>query len=368
MKLLLSTALALLATVICHAGEEVIVDSQGMKCHLYTPAEIDPNKTYQLLVGVHGAGGQGNGAAGLKGWTARGDVIVIGPSFQTKGARPYQNGDGPHADKLIKLFKELGETYNLREQMFLHGFSGGSQFAHRFAMNHPKYVCGVSAHSGGSWATDGFGRVNTAARKIPFAISCGEKDTAMSFGGAKFNRLDWYRRFQEEIDRKGFCHIGATWPDTGHRMGPGAWDFMRQCFQLSTGLPGKSATEKVAISDQWKNLDRLPEVEEPEDSGSDRSGVPYVNPATLAKVTTAAFAKAEKETISDDKLVNFMERYPPILWKDQEGATKLLEQCEGAAQRWKEAATKAGRFNGAVQQRFERFSKGLKAAEVATTP
>ncbi|MCH7226493.1 hypothetical protein [Haloferula sp. A504] len=355
----LVTIVALIAWP-CRAGEEVIVDDQGMDCHVYTPADLDPGKTYQLLVGVHGAGGKGNGAAGLKGWAERGDVIVIGPSFETKGQRPYQNGDGPHAGKLIKLFKQLGEKYPLREKMFLHGFSGGSQFVHRFAMLHPEYVCGVSAHSGGSWATDGFGSISTRAKKIPFAISCGEKDTAMSFQGAKFNRLDWYKRFRDEIDQKGFCHIGGIWPDVGHRISPGVWDLMRQCFQLATGLPGQSATETVAISEGWKNLDEIPEHEATD--GGPAAAVPYVDPAKLAQVTKAAFAKADEGEIPDSKLVSFMEQYPPVLWKDQPGAGKLLEQCGRAAARWKEAATKAGRFEGEVRRRFERFSNGLDTA------
>jgi predicted esterase len=236
------------------AAERVVKDMQDMDCYLYTPDTIDPAKTYQLLVGVHGAGGNGNGAGGMKGWVDRGDVIVIGPSFVSKGEGPlYQSGDGPSAEKLIRLFEGLKKEYKLRDTMFLHGFSGGSQFVHRFTMNFPAYVCGVSAHSGGSWATDGYGRINPMARQIPFAISCGEKDTQKSWGEAPFTRLEWFRRFDAEIQAGGFCHIGKEWPGVGHSMCAEAWDLTRQCFQLATGLPGASATEEIAISDDWKN-------------------------------------------------------------------------------------------------------------------
>jgi len=351
--------LSMLLCVTGHAESKVMVDSQGMDCHVYLPAKIDPAKTYQLLVGVHGAGGKGNGAGGLSQWADRGDVIVIGPSFQTKGNRPYQNGDGEHAAKLIKLFKQLGKKYKLREKMFLHGFSGGSQFAHRFAMHHPKYVCGVSAHSGGSWATDGFGTINTKAKKIPFAISCGEKDAKMSFGGAKYTRIDWYKRFRDEMDKKKFCYVGGIWPGAGHRLSPQVWDLMRQCFQLATGLPGASATEKVKISADWKNLDQLKGRKVASKSDDKPRAMPYVDPARLSKITRAAFAKADKEKIPENKLVTFMAKYPPVLWKDKPGAKPLLDQCLKAAVNWRDSAIQANRFSGTNRSKFDQFTRGL---------
>jgi predicted esterase len=358
MKTLFSLIVPLALTLsAAFAGEEVIKDSQGMDCFVYTPETIAPGTTYQLVVGVHGAGGKGNGAAGMKGWAERGDVIVIGPSFETKGERPYQNGDGPHAEKLIALFDELKKQYKLRDKMFLHGFSGGSQFAHRFAMNNPKYVCGVSAHSGGSWATDNYGNISNSAKKIPFAISCGEADVAKSFPQAPFTRMEWYERFRDEIDKKGFCYIGATWPDVGHRPSPGVWDFAMQCFQLATGLPGKSATEEVEISAEWKNLDEIPRVAKP--AAPAPKPQPLVNRTIPDSSVRAAFSKADEETIPDKGLLIFMRRYPPALWKDKPGSAKLLEQCQAAAKRWFD---KAGgeEMNDDAKQDFEKFTEGLE--------
>lgn len=350
LSILITIGLAVASTF---AGEEVIKDSQGMACYVYTPDPINPETTYQLVVGVHGAGGKGNGAGGMKGWAKRGDVIVIGPSFQTKGERPYQNGDGIHAEKLMELFENLQEKYKLRDKMFLHGFSGGSQFVHRFVMNHPKHVCGVSAHSGGSWATDNYGQISNSAKKIPFAISCGEGDTGKAFGEAPFNRVEWLGRFRDEIDKKGFCHIAATWPGVGHRISPGVWDFTKQCFQLATGLPGESATEEVKISADWKNLDAIPKLEPP------AKPKPPVVPTIPEATALAAFAKADAETIPDEKLVIFMRKYPPALWKDKPGSAKLLKQCEAAAKKWFDAAGGAN-MSAPAKQSFEHFSEGLE--------
>ena len=356
---LLAVSLSLPMTAHLHAAEEIIKDAQGMDCHVYLPDDFDASKTYQLMVGVHGAGrSSGKGAGGLAGWAQRGDVIVIGPAFQTKGDRPYQNGDGVHAEKLIKLFKDLGKRCRLNDKMFIHGFSGGSQFSHRFAMNHPQYVCGVSAHSGGSWATDGYGNISSSAKKIPFAISCGEKDTGKSWGGAKFGRLEWYKRFEKEMNSKKFTYIGKTWPDVGHRPAAGMQDLLRQCFQISTGLPGKSATETVEIGTDWKNLSGLPTTKT-HSGGGNSANMPYADPSKLAKAADAAFAIANRETVPDEKLVFFMEKYPPILWRERSGSRKLLEQCEAAAMRWKRKAEDADNFDGNAKKRFEKFTNGL---------
>ncbi len=137
----------------------------------------------------------------------------------------------------------------------------------------------------------------------------------------------------------------------------------KQCFQLATGLPGESLTTRVEISDSWKNLDPILRNKPNAASGRAGGGIPYVDPAKLAKITDAAFAKASEEEIPNDKLVAFMGRYPPVLWKDRDGAEKLLDQCERAAAQWKKAAIQADRFNGKIRLKFERFSNGLDLGE-----
>ena len=339
------------------AGESVIKDLEGMDCHVYTPETMAAGATYQLVVGVHGAGGNGKGACGLAGWAKRGDVIVIGPSFVAKGERPYQNGDGIHAEKLIALAKTLGKTYSLKEKMCLHGFSGGAQFVHRFAMLHPEHVCGVSAHSAGSWATDGYGETRAAANKIPFAISCGEKDAAKSFPEAPFTRIEWFGRFRDALDKGRFPYLAASWPEVGHSQSSGVSDFAKQCFQISTGLPGENATTTVTLSDQWKNLDKIKGVSV---AAPKPSATPAVDEATLDKMARAAFAKADAAQIPREQLIGFMKKYPPSLWKDKPGSAKLLSQCESAAKEWLAAAKAKGMWSDQMEKEFLRFTEGIE--------
>lgn len=340
--------------------ESIVRDQQGMDSYVYAPDPIRSEITYQLVVGVHGVGGNGAGAAGLKDWAKRGDVIVIGPSFVAKGDDAYQMGDGVHAQKLIALFKGLKKKYKLRERMFLHGFSGGSQFVHRFAMLHPEQVCGVSAHSGGTWATDNYGRINTAAKAIPFAISCGENDTQKSFGHAPYTRLEWLERFRDEIDQKGFVYISSTWEGVGHSVSPGAWDMAKQCFQLGTGLPGNSATEEIAIRAEWKNLKTIKKPAPVTNSARRSQPAPTVTDPEFERMIPVAFKRADEEQVPDDRLIAFMKKHPPILWKDRPGSTKLVEQCTRAANLWSAAAITNGAWSGTQKNEFLRFTEGLE--------
>lgn len=73
----------------------------------------------------------------------------------------------------------------------------------------------------------------------------------------------------------------------------------------------------------------------------------------------AAFAKANAGEIPADKLLAFMRKYPPILWKDKPGSAKLLEQCRKAAETWLAAAKANGRWKGKDKEDFLRHSEGL---------
>ncbi len=198
-------------------AETVYFKGKDAKAGYYLVPDNMPKDATKVWVAVHV-----HGAGGLRGENSGKDlakllgpepVIVIVPSF-TDG---YQAGDGKWAAQLIANFKEVQKKYKVQDKMFIHGHSGGGQFAHRFAFAEPKYVCGVSAHSSGSWAcAGGYGKINKSAKKIPFAISCGEADKDLSYPGAPHTRIEWYRLFEKEMKKDGFDVDGRTWPGVGH--------------------------------------------------------------------------------------------------------------------------------------------------------
>lgn len=327
---------------------------------LYLPGVIDSARTYWVVVGVHGAGGRSKGANGMAGWVDKKDnVIVLGPKFSDT----YQNA-GPEDEKLlIELFEKIQKDYKVHSKMFIYGFSGGSQFAHRFVMKRPEYVCGLSSHSGGSWATDGFGEINEKAKCVPMTVSCGEKDLGKAWGEAPYNRLEWYKRFEKELEKKEFFYRGNTWTNVGHTASKGVWEMTEECFQLATTgiLPGSDLAVKLAEAErlagagefdkaqQLKNELTAGSVALSEDSGWHESKEviairrDLVNSALAGIDTSPAvrrrfdlYKRCVQLLKSGDKpdadaLLSFMRQCAPSYWRGKEDEKLVFEACEAAA-------------------------------------
>ncbi len=222
-------------------------DEAGRDYFVYTPNTIDPDKTYTLVVGVHGYRGKGNGAGGYAGWVNQHDVIVLGPTYDSDGYQYLQKGSD---QQTIDLIKQLHKAYTLHDKIFIAGFSGGSQYAHRFAMKYPDLVAGCAAHSGGTWATGDYAEravPNPKARGVLFVISCGENDTKKSFGEAPFGRLEWAKKYETMLDKGGFIYDAQYWPGVGHSQSSGAKQQTLDCFIASTQRLAEYKAEQGAI-------------------------------------------------------------------------------------------------------------------------
>lgn len=232
---------------VAQAKETQGKDAQGRDYWLYTPETIDPEKTYTLVVGVHGYRGKGKGAAGHAGWVNKHDVIVLGPTYDSNGYQYLSKGSG---QQTVDLVKQLSKDYRLSKKIFIAGFSGGSQYAHRFAMKYPELVSGCAAHSGGTWATGDYPRgegLNPKARGVLFVISCGEKDTKKSFGEAPFGRLEWAKKYEAMLDKGGFIYDAQWHRGVGHNYAKGARQQTEDCFIASTQRLPEYESERNAI-------------------------------------------------------------------------------------------------------------------------
>jgi pimeloyl-ACP methyl ester carboxylesterase len=131
---------------------------------LYVPrAILESGNDVELVVVMHGTGRQftnyRDAFAEFGRWN---NCIVLCPLFPV-GVRGDGNRDGfkhliegdIHYDRvLLDMVDEIGERYGKRfDQFALFGFSGGAQFANRFAYLHPERLWAVSIGAPGSVTT-----------------------------------------------------------------------------------------------------------------------------------------------------------------------------------------------------------------------
>jgi hypothetical protein len=309
-----------------------------------------------VAVSVHGAGGLKNsgGAVKLANLLGKDRVIVIAPSFKTG----YQMGNGAYAEELISIYRDVAEEFSVHEKMFVHGFSGGAQFAHRFAMNEPGQVLGVSAHSAGSWATGGgFGSMAGRARGIPFVISCGEADRAYSVKGYPHTRIEWYEVFRKQMEGDRFLFKGATWPGVGHKSSPGVDEMAKECFLLATAGPLEGGAEGWQ-GDVGALIGAVSGGDSMADLGSEETGG-EISDETLA-VVRAAQASLETKAPDAAATLRFLAAHPAAEWCDQEEFKALAAHCMAVAKAYRGGREASGEsLRGEALERFEAATKGL---------
>lgn len=230
-------------------------DAAGRDYWVYAPDTIDPDKTYMLVLGVHGYRGKGKGAGGYAGWANKHDIIVLGPTFDSDGYQYLQKGSDQQTLGLVKM---LHKEFKLNDKIFVAGFSGGAQYAHRFAMKYPNLVAGCASHSAGTWATGDYAdrsKPNPKARGVLFVVSCGEKDTKKSFGEAPMGRLAWAKKYEDMLRKGGFVYDAQWWPSVGHQQSKGAKQMTMDCFVASTQLMPAFAQERDAIAKAMRAKD-----------------------------------------------------------------------------------------------------------------
>lgn len=286
-------------------------DAEGRDYWVYTPDRIDEDMTYTLVIGVHPYRGRGQGAGGLSGWAEEYGCIVVGPTYDSNGYQYLQAGA---EQQTLDLIRTLGEEFNLADKVFVAGFSGGAQFAHRFAMKHPEIVAGCAAHSAGTWGTGDYDahEPNPEATGVLFVVSCGEDDTAKMAPDVPFSRLDWAKRYAELLEEGGFTYDAQWWPRTGHRQTDGARAMTRDCFLAATQLAPvydaavagiEADIEAGDYAEAWRAINQQRRVRRPRARGGIIAQVYAAHMETLEaladRVDAAGVAQVEAVLASD---------------------------------------------------------------------
>lgn len=234
---------------------------QGLGGWVVIPSSIDPD--IPVLVAVHGVGRDAkNQAALFAQQAALQGRLVIAPCFDEQQWPGYQRlgARGRRADLALMRLLELVAfqwCVNTRH-VYLFGYSGGAQFAHRFALLHPHRIArlGVCASGWFTWPEDdaypmGLGEgagpmalLGQAARnnfarflQVPTQVFVGLQDCVAddkTRSGTRIDRLQgrhrlerarrWVEALSEEARRRGLQ------PRAELTVLPGAGHDFRECL------------------------------------------------------------------------------------------------------------------------------------------
>jgi len=190
---------------------------------------LEDRGTLPLVVAIHGISRDAKEMAELLLPEARArDYALLAPHFEPAAYDDYQRlgrrGRGARADlALIEAWKRLEAAADCEfGPIYLLGFSGGAQFAHRFVMAHPGRVDAATIASAG-WYTDPAPRRRypTGLRvdgelagvrleplrflRVPMLVTVGTRDTKRDASVRSNPRLD-ERQGRNRFERaKRFC-------------------------------------------------------------------------------------------------------------------------------------------------------------------
>lgn len=135
----------------------VVAGPGGGKVYLYVPRSWRPGGP--LLVAVHGISRNAREQVQLfSGWADRCGFAILAPLFARDRYRDYQRlgleKGGRRADEFLNAALDAFERWTGAPvpDISLFGFSGGAQFAHRYALLHPDRIRAVVLGSAG-WYT-----------------------------------------------------------------------------------------------------------------------------------------------------------------------------------------------------------------------
>ncbi len=225
---------------------------------IYVPSNAEQYQPVQVLVAMHGMGGDGaKFCQDLLATAERNGWIVVAPTFKYQD---YKNPDLVLQDdttflpRLKTMIDSVPERTGVRtrDQVLLYGHSRGGQAVHRFATYYPERTAGVVALSAGSYTLPlatvlvngrsqplpmpygvadmrrylGHDFNREAFKRIPFRIVIGARDTNAGetprawdpYLGA--NRVDRARAYTRALQDMGVPAALAVYPDAGHNITP----------------------------------------------------------------------------------------------------------------------------------------------------
>jgi pimeloyl-ACP methyl ester carboxylesterase len=245
----------------------------------YVPANLDPAVPAQVLVVLHGMGGNGKGLADAFVADAEANRwVIVAPNFtygDWRNPEQVRRDDMTMIPALRNYLQELPSHIGvpISDRYMLMGFSRGAQVAQRFASFYPESTIAVAALSGGTYTlpvkTEG-GATSTSPMRFPygldgveqtlgkkinldrltqtrFLIGVGARDNVASDVPRQWdsllgtNRVERAQAYHAALTRMGIDVRLFIAPNLGHELGPlrdAASGFLRSAAVTPIGPVG----------------------------------------------------------------------------------------------------------------------------------
>jgi predicted esterase len=260
-------------------SEAITLEIGDFSAFVYLPVGLNKTEPAQILLALHGMGGNGQAMGRLlTDYADRYHMVVVAPSLKYnqnwKDISVIAQEDPTLSARLQNMIDQIPVTLGLQinPKVILFGFSRGAQLAHRFAMFNPERVLAAAIISAGGYSlpvtnepsSDQTGQVvskimpfpfgvgdishytghafNRAAFiKVQFVIEVGEMDTKSADVPRDYdpylgnNRLERARTFYKWLQKVGVHATFNTFPQVGHEITPDmdlmAFQFFRNAQQ-----------------------------------------------------------------------------------------------------------------------------------------
>jgi len=157
---------------------------------VYVPQNYKETKKYPLLIAIHW--NEGSASQQIDQWgnyANQNYFIILSPQFHFG----YQWLRGREDILLKMMMAEVKNEFSIDQQrIYLVGYSGGAQFAHRFAFKHPSSIDGACVMAAGQY--DDPPR-SSRAKVVDYFVSVGLDD---------HKRVKYTENFYKALKRKGY--------------------------------------------------------------------------------------------------------------------------------------------------------------------
>jgi phospholipase/carboxylesterase len=177
--------------------------TQPYEYYLYVPRAYTAERSWPVLVGIHGS--SGSGLHCWYWWQSFADkegFILICPTL-TEAGGGWSQSDGER--KVSVIISQVRSEYNLEERLFLAGFSAGAQLVQGYTFRYPHSVKGVAVLSPGYAFSSTMG-----ARDIPFMIVIGDREIS--------RRLEAAQKLVSLLEQNNFEVEYHLLPGVGHTL------------------------------------------------------------------------------------------------------------------------------------------------------